>query len=102
MSFIVRQFLGRREVNALARRTLLSTAAEHRVVSAIDGEMAQRASRPIPSEPIKTLDADRIVTALVIHGLATGLQLLTLDERIRRNAAELGFEIVPGDGATVV
>ena len=87
------------EAEALGRRTLLSTAAEHWVVFAIDGEMAERARRPLPREPIRTLDAVHIATALVIRRLVTGLRLLTLDERIRRNAVEFGFEVIPDKAA---
>ena len=83
------------EAEALARRTLLSTAAEHWAVFAIDGEMAQRARRPFPREPLRTLDAINVAAALVIRGVVPGLQYLTLDERIRGNAVELGFEVVP-------
>ena len=87
---------------AATRRTLLSTLAEHWVVFAIDGEMSQRARQVFPREPIRTLDAIHIAAALVIRNLVTGLQFLTLDERIRGNAVDLGFEVVPGDGATVL
>ena len=89
------------EAEALTRRTLLSTAAEHWVVFAIDGEMAQRARRPFPREPLRTLDAIHVATALVIRGLVPGLQLLAVDERIRGNALELGFEVVPAAVAAV-
>ena len=90
------------EAEALARRTLLSTAAEHWAVFAIDSEMAERARRPFPREPLRTLDAIHVATALTIRSLVTGLRLLSLDERIRRNAIELGFKLVPDEGATVV
>ena len=86
------------ETDALGRRTLLSTASEHWVVFAIDGEMAARARRPFPREPIRTLDAIHLSTALVARSLVPGLQLLTLDERIRSNAVALGFDIVPAEG----
>ena len=88
--------------DALQRRTLLSTAAEHWAVFAIDGEMAERARRSFPREPLRTLDAIHVATALAVRSLVSELRLLSLDERIRRNAVELGFEVVPGDGATVV
>ena len=86
------------EAEALERRTLLSTAAEHWIVFPIDAEM-WRARQPFPREPVRTLDAVHIATALVIRSLGSGLRLLSLDERIRRNAVELGFEVVPDAGA---
>ena len=84
-----------------ARRTLLSTSAEHWVVFAIDAEIAQRARQAFPREPLRSLDAIHIATALVIRGLVGGLQFLTFDERIRDNAVELGFDVVPADEAGV-
>ena len=89
------------EAEAFARRALLSTAAEHWIVFAIDGEMVERARRPFPREPLRTLDAIHVATALAIRGLVGGLQFLTLDERIRGNAVELGFDVVPADEAGV-
>ena len=90
------------EAEALRRRTLLSTAAEHWAVFPIDGEMAERARRPFPREPLRTMDAIHIATALAVRSLVTGLRLLSLDERIRRNGIELGFEVVPDEAAAVV
>lgn len=86
------------EAEALARRALLSTAAEHWIVFAIDGEMAERARRPFPREPLRTLDAIHVATALAVRSLVSELHLLSLDDRIRRNAIELGFEVVPEEG----
>ena len=86
---------------ALERRNLLLTASKHWAVFTIDGEMADTARRAFPREPIRTLDAIHIAAALVIRSLVSGVQFLTLDERIRSNAAEFGFDVVPADGAGV-
>ena len=83
------------ESEAAGRRTAVATAAEHWAVFAIDGEIAQRARRAFPHEPIRTLDAIHLATALVARSLVTDLQILSLDERICGNAAELGFDVVP-------
>ena len=83
------------EAEAAERRALVGVAAEHWIVQAIDREIVERARRPFPREPIRTLDAIHLATALATRGLVTELQLLSLDERIRRNAADLGFEVVP-------
>lgn len=87
------------EAESRARRTLLSSAAEHWAVFAIDGEMAERARRPFPREPIRTLDSIHVATAMVVRSLVTELRFLTLDVRIRRNAVELGFDVVPASAA---
>ena len=89
------------DAEALARRTLLSTAVEHWAVFAVDGEMSERARRPFPREPLRTLDAIHVATALAIRGLVPELRLLSRDERVRRNALALGFEVVPDEGAAV-
>lgn len=83
------------EAEAAERRALVGTAAEHWIVQAMDREIVERARRSFPREPIRTLDAIHLATALATRGLVTELQLLSLDERIRRNAADLGFEVVP-------
>ena len=88
------------EGEALRRRTLFSTAAEHWAVFAIDGEVTERARRSFPREPLRTLDAIHVATALAIRGLVTELCLLSLDERVRRNAIALGFAVLPDEGAT--
>ena len=85
------------EADALRRRTLLATAAEHWAVFAIDGEMAERARRPFPREPLRTLDAIHVATALAVRSLVSELHILSLDDRIRRNAIELGFQVVPAN-----
>ena len=82
---------------AAAKHTLVSTLAEHWIVFSIDGETVERARRSFPREPIRTLDAIHLATALAARGLGAEMQLLSLDERIRRNAAALGFEVVPAD-----
>ena len=80
---------------AAERRALVAVAAEHWIVQAMDREIVERARRSFPREPIRTLDAIHLATALITRDLVTELQLLSLDERIRRSAADLGFEIVP-------
>ena len=80
---------------AAERRALVAVAAEHWIVQAIDREIVERARRSFPREPIRALDAIHLATALIARDLVTELQLLSLDERIRRSAADLGFEIVP-------
>ena len=83
------------ESEAAGRRTAVTTAAEHWAVFAIDTEIVERARRAFPREPIRTLDAVHLSTALVARALVSDLQLLSLDALIRANASELGFDVVP-------
>jgi hypothetical protein len=55
----------------------------------------ERARLPFPHEPIRTLDALHIASALIGRAAIPDLALLTLDDRIRTAAKELGFKILP-------
>jgi predicted nucleic acid-binding protein len=83
------------EAVAADRRGLLARAAEHWIVFEIDSEVGERARRPFPAEPIRTLDAIHLATAAVVQSLVPDVVVLTLDERIRRSAREMGFRIAP-------
>lgn len=78
------------------RRATLGAASGHWVVLAIDSDVVTRARQAFPREPVRSLDAIHLSTALVARNLVTELQILSLDERIRDNAAALGFDIAPG------
>ena len=79
------------------RRATLGAAAGHWVVLAMDNEVVARSRQAFPCEPIRSLDAIHLSTALMARNLVADLQILSLDERIRNNAAALGFEVAPGD-----
>ena len=90
--------LGERSHAEIARRrATLGAASEHWVVLAIDGEVVARSRQAFPREPVRSLDAIHLSTALVARNLVTELRILSLDERIRDNAAALGFDIAPAD-----
>lgn len=83
------------EADAARTRTLVSTAAEHWFVFSIQREIVERARGAFPREPIRALDAIHLSTALAGRSMVTDLQLLSLDERIRANAIEFGFDVLP-------
>lgn len=87
----------RSHAEAARRRATLGAASEHWVVLAIDSEVAARSRQAFSREPVRSLDAIHLSTALVARNLVTELQILSLDERIRGNAAALGFDIAPAD-----
>jgi len=76
-------------------RGRLSHASLHWVLLAMDSEVLERARRPFPGEPIRTLDAIHLATALTARSAVPNVALLSLDERVRRNGAELGFQLLP-------
>ena len=73
----------------------LARTALHWTRLGVDEEVVERARRPFPVEPVRTLDALHLASALVARSAEAGLMLLTLDQRIRENAERLGFEVTP-------
>lgn len=57
--------------------------------------MSERARRPFPREPIRTLDAIHLAFALLARSLVPGARLLSLDERLRASGEELGLSVSP-------
>jgi predicted nucleic acid-binding protein len=83
------------EAQAADRRGRLIAAAAHWNLLRLDAEVVERARRPFPAEPIHTLDALHLASALVARGAVPGLALLTLDERMRAGGRGLGFTVLP-------
>jgi uncharacterized protein len=84
------------EAQAADRRGLLVAAAAHWNLLRLDVEVIERARRPFPGEPIRSLDALHLASALVARAAVPGLALLTLDAAMRQAGRELGFAVVPG------
>ncbi len=59
-----------------------------------DGVVA-RARATFPVEPVRTLDALHLATALVLQEATGPLAMLSFDERVRANAIALGFAVLP-------
>jgi predicted nucleic acid-binding protein len=83
------------EGQAADRRAHLVAAASHWHVLRLAPEIVDRARRPFPGEPIRTLDAIHLASALTARAAVAGLKLLSLDERIRRAGSRLGLDLVP-------
>ena len=83
------------EAEAADRRAQLSTAGSHWHVLRIAPEVVDRARQPFPGEPIRTLDALHLASALVARSAISGLTLLSLDDRVRNAARKLGIEALP-------
>ena len=86
----------RSEAEAANRRGILSQASEHWAILGLNDEVSERARRPFPLEPIRTLDAIHLSSALLARSLVPETHLLSLDQRVRASARQLGFEVVPG------
>ena len=61
----------------------------------ITPDLVERARHPFPGEPLRTLHALHLASALAVRARLPGIAILSLDARIRRSAAELGFELHP-------
>lgn len=83
------------EADAADRRAHLATAAAGWNVLRIGGDIVERARRPFPNDPIRTLDAIHLAAALVARSAAPGVELLSLDDRIRKAAKHLSFPLQP-------
>jgi predicted nucleic acid-binding protein len=83
------------EAEAADRRAHLASAATHWQILRIAPEIVDRARRPYPGEPIRTLDAIHLASLLVGRSVVQGLALLSLDDRVRQSARGLGVEVVP-------
>jgi predicted nucleic acid-binding protein len=75
------------------RRLVEATNRWH--ILRIGADVIERARLPFPNEPIRTLDALHIASALIVRSAVPDLAILTLDRRIRAAAKELGFAVLP-------
>jgi predicted nucleic acid-binding protein len=72
-------------------RGLLQRAQTAWMRMLISEEILARCGRPFPVEPVRTLDAIHLATALTFTKAFPDLRILSLDRRIRDNAKALGI-----------
>jgi predicted nucleic acid-binding protein len=83
------------EAAAADRRGWFRLASQHWAILGLEPEVSERARRPFPLEPIRTLDALHLAFALLARSLVPETRPLSLDQRIRACGKELGFELMP-------
>jgi predicted nucleic acid-binding protein len=83
------------EAERVDQSAALARVAAHWTRLRVDEEVVERARRPFPIEPVRTLDALHLACALVARSVSPDLRLLTLDQRVRENGVRLGFAAVP-------
>lgn len=86
---------GTNEGEIVDRRRTLAQAGRHWHRIHLHEEILDRARRPFPAEPIRTLDALHLASALVAREAVPEIAILSLDSVIRRAGSDLGFEVVP-------
>lgn len=81
-----------RRVKRQAFRELAQTCE----VIALGTPVLERAGLAFPVEPVRSLDALHLASAVLFEqAMGVALTLITVDERVRRNAVELGFAVLP-------
>jgi uncharacterized protein with PIN domain len=84
-----------KETDELAALRLLDEAAAGWNVLDIADDIAERARADFPDEPVRTLDAIHLASIAVFADAVGALQVLTLDDRVRRNVAAMKLAVVP-------
>lgn len=72
---------------------VLAQAASTWAVLEVSEEVARRAEEGFPNEPVRTLDAIHLASALFLRQSFPDLEIVSADERVVANAALLGFAI---------
>ena len=83
------------EAEAAGRQAHLHATAAHWNLLRIGGEIVDRARQRFPGEPVRTLDAIHLASALVARSAIVALEILSLDDRIRAVARRLGMQLQP-------
>ncbi len=79
----------------LAALRLLDEAVARWVVLEMSGRVLTRARGTFPVEPVRTLDALHLATAMVFREALPDLVVVSMDDRIRANAEALGLPVIP-------
>lgn len=79
----------------LITRRLLDDATRGWALLEMSGAVLDRAARRFPAEPVRTRDALHLASAAVFDEALSGVVMITLDERVRANAAALGLKVAP-------
>ncbi|MBT9588907.1 type II toxin-antitoxin system VapC family toxin [bacterium] len=64
----------------------------------VHANLIRQAGQAFPVEPVRTLDAIHLVSALDLRSALPDLQMISLDYRVRDNATALGFPVLPSSG----
>jgi hypothetical protein len=76
------------------RRDELRRLAAGWVLVRLSDEIVARARESFPAEPIRSLDALHLATALELATLLPETAVLALDDRVRRSGRALGLAVV--------
>ena len=74
---------------------LLATFERGCDVLSMEDEVLRRARDEFPEEPVRSLDAIHLASLLVLDEALGGFRMASCDDRVRRNAEALGFDVEP-------
>lgn len=80
---------------AADRAARLTTVASEWNLVRMESSVLDRAGAPFPVEPVGTLDAIHLGSALAARSGLGPIAVLTLDHPVRRAAVALGFAVLP-------
>jgi len=83
------------ETQAADLFAVFGQAAARWAILELSVEVARRAESVFPLEPVRTLDAIHLASAVLLRESLPDLCILSTDERVRRNALQLGFDVLP-------
>jgi len=78
---------------ALSAHRVLDDAAGHWIILDLAGDVLERAKQEFPAEPVRSLDALHLASALVFNNHLGKVAMLSLDDRIRTNAVAMGLSL---------
>jgi len=84
-----------REQRAAHLRLTLARVVSHWHLMPVSREIVNRARQPFPGEPIRSLDAIHLASALAASDSLPEFGLLSLDRRVRATGARLGLRVLP-------
>lgn len=84
-----------RAAEELAALRLLDIAQSNWDVHEVTSTIVTRARATFPSEPVRTLDAIHLATAVRLSEALGAVQVLSFDERVRTNSRQLGLAVIP-------
>lgn len=76
-------------------RSFLARVSANWPSTDVTPDVLARARRLFPKEPVRTLDALHLGTALLLRATIPDLTIATLDNRVAENASLLGFDVLP-------
>jgi predicted nucleic acid-binding protein len=75
--------------------SVFAQSAARWAVLEVTPDVAERAGGRFPVEPVRTLDAIHLASMSTLRESLPDLIVLSTDERVRENSAQLGFEVRP-------